>query len=93
MTYISAKAVALSGIKKDMLHYLCRADICAPLSSRKLGERGHGVRKKYTLTDLASFETAKKLCESGESPLELNKAIRELHGKVISSNRYPLLMW
>lgn len=61
MTYTSAKAVALTGIKKDMLHYLCKEDIVVPTSSRKQGERGHGVHSKYTFTDLVSFKVVKKL--------------------------------
>lgn len=75
MTYTLAKAVAITGIKKDMLHYLCKAGFVVPTSSHKQGERGHGVRRKYTFTDLVSFKVIKKLCESGVSPLKVNKAI------------------
>lgn len=89
MTYTLAKAVALTGIKKDMLHYLCKGDIVVPTSRRKQGERGHGVRRKYTFTDLVSFKVVKKLCESVVSPLKVNKAIRELHGKGISLSSLP----
>jgi hypothetical protein len=85
MTYTSAKAVALTGIKKDMLHYLCKAGIVVPMSSRKLGERSHGVRRKYTFTDLVSFKGVK----SGVSPLKATKAIRELHGMGISLSSLP----
>ncbi len=89
MTYMSAKAVALTGIKKNMLHYLYKAGIVVPTSSRKQGERGHAVRRKYTFTDLVSFKVVKKLRESGVSPLKANKAIRELHGMGISLSSLP----
>jgi DNA-binding transcriptional MerR regulator len=89
MTYTLAKAVAITGIKKDMLHYLCKAGFVVPTSSHKQGERGHGVRRKYTFTDLVSFKVIKKLCESGVSPLKVNKAIRELHGMGISLSSLP----
>ena len=89
MTYSSAQAVALTGIKKDMLHYLCKAGIVVPTSSRKQGARGHGVHRKYTFTDLVSFKVVKKLCESGVSPLKANKAIREIHGMGISLSSLP----
>ena len=89
MTYSSTQAVALTGIKKDMLHYLCKAGIVVPTSSRKQGVRGHGVRRKYTFTDLVSFKVVQKLCESGVSPLKLNNAIREIHGMGISLSSLP----
>jgi len=89
MTYSSAQAVALTGIKKDMLHYLCKAGIVVPTSSRKQGLRGHGVHRKYTFTDLVSFKVVKRLCESGVSPLKVNKAIREIHRMGISLSSLP----
>ena len=89
MTYTSAKAVALTGIKKGMLHHLCKAGIVVPISNRKQDERGHGVLRKYTLTDLVSFKVVKKLCESSVSPLKVNKAIRELHGMGILLSSLP----
>ena len=89
MTYSSAQAVALTGIKKDMLHYLCKAGIVVPSLSRKQGVRGHGVHRKYTFTDLVSFKVVKKLCESGVSPLKVNKAIREIHKMGISLSSLP----
>ena len=89
MTYSSAKAVALTGIKKDTLYFLCKAGIVVPTSGRKQGKRGHGVRRKYTFTDIVSFKVVKKLCESGVSPLKVIKAIRELHGIGISLSSLP----
>lgn len=89
MTYSSAKAVDLTGIKKDTLNFLCKAGIVVPTSSRKQGKRGHGVRRKHTFTDIVSFKVVKKLCESGVSPLKVNKAIRELHGIGISFSSLP----
>ncbi|MGV8898678.1 MAG: MerR family transcriptional regulator [Burkholderiaceae bacterium] len=79
MTYSSTQAVALTGIKKDMLHYLCKVGVVVPTSSRQRSERGHGVRRKYTFADLISIKVVKKLCESGVSPLKVKGAIRELH--------------
>jgi DNA-binding transcriptional MerR regulator len=89
MTYSSAQAVAITGIKMDMLHYLCRVGIVVPTSSRKQGVRGHGVRRRYSFTDLISFKVVKKLCESGVSPLKVNSAIRELHRMGISLGSLP----
>jgi len=89
MAYSSAQIVALTGIKKDMLNYLCKTGIVVPTSSRKQGVRGHGVHRKYTFTDLVSFKVVKKLCESGVSPLKVNKAIREIHEVGISLNSLP----
>lgn len=89
MVYTTSQAVVLTGIKRDMLHYLCKVRIVVPTSSRKQGERGHGVRRKYTFSDLVSFKVVKKLCESGVSPLKVNKAIRELHGMGISLSSLP----
>jgi DNA-binding transcriptional MerR regulator len=87
--FTSAQAVALTGIKKDMLHYLCKAGIVVPSTSRKQGERGHGVRRKYSFADLVSFKVVKKLCESGVSPLKVRNAIRELHAMGVSLSSLP----
>ena len=92
MSYSSAQAVTLTGIKKDMLHYLPKAGIVGPTSSRKLSARGHGVQRRYNFTDLVSFKVVKKLCESGVSPLKVNKAIREIHGMGISLRSFPALL-
>ncbi len=89
MTYTSSKAVALTGIKKEMRHYSCKSGIVVPTSSRKQGERYHGVRREYTFMDLVSFKVGKKLCESGVSHLKVNKAIREFHGLGISLSSLP----
>lgn len=89
MTYSSTQAVMLTGVKKDMLHYLCKVGIVVPTSSRRQCERGHGVRRKYTFTDLVSFKVVKKLCESGVSPLKVKGAIRELHKMGVSLNSLP----
>jgi DNA-binding transcriptional MerR regulator len=89
MTYSSTQAVQLTGIKKDMLHYLCKVGIVVPTSSRRQGERGHGVRRKYNFTDLVSLKVVKKLCESGVSPLKVKSAIRELHNMGVSLNSLP----
>ena len=88
MAYKSSQAAALTSIKKDMPHYICKAGIVVSSSSRN-GECGHDLRRKYTFTDLVSFKDVKKLCESGVSPLKVNKAIRELHGMGISLSSLP----
>jgi len=88
-TFTSAQAVALTGIKKDMLHYLCKVGIVVPSSSRRSGARGHGVPRRYSFTDLVSFKVVKKLCESGVSPLKVKAAIRELHSFGVSLNTLP----
>jgi hypothetical protein len=88
-TFTSAQAVALTGIKKDMLHYLCKVGIVVPTSSRKQGQRGHGVPRRYSFTDLVCFKVVKKLCESGVSPLKVKAAIRELHKLGVSINSLP----
>jgi hypothetical protein len=78
MIYASTQAVALTNIKRDMRHYLCKAGMGLPTSRRKQGGRGHGVRRKCTFTGLASVKVVKKLCKSGGSPLKVNKATRQL---------------
>ena len=87
--FTTTEAVALTGIKKDMLHYLCKVGVVVPSTSRKQGQRGHGVRRKYSFTDLVSFKVIKKLCESGVSPLKVRSAIRELHALGVSLNSLP----
>lgn len=73
-----------------MLHRLHKAGIVVSACSRKQGERGHGVRRKYSFTNLASSNVVKKLCESGVSPIKVNKAIRrELQGTGISLRSLP----
>jgi DNA-binding transcriptional MerR regulator len=88
-TYTSAQAIRLTGIKRDMLHYLCKVGIVVPSSSRKQGHRGHGVPRKYSFSDLISFKVVKKLCESGVSPLKVKAAIRELHGMGVALGALP----
>jgi DNA-binding transcriptional MerR regulator len=88
-TFTSAEAVALTGIKKDMLHYLCKVGIVVPTSSRRQGQRGHGVPRRYSFTDLVCFKVVKKLSESGVSPLKVKAAIRELHKLGVSLNTLP----
>lgn len=88
-TYTTAESVALTGIKRDMLHYLCKVGIVVPSTSRKQGTRGHGVPRRYSFTDLVSFKVVKKLCESGVSPLKVKAAIRELHKLGVSLNTLP----
>ena len=87
--FTTAEAVALTGIKKDMLHYLCKAGIVVPTTSRKQGQRGHGVRRKYSFTDLVSFKIVKRLCKSGVSPLKVRTAIQELHALGVSLSSLP----
>jgi DNA-binding transcriptional MerR regulator len=87
--FTSAQAVALTGIKKDMLHYLCKVGIVVPTSSRRQGQRGHGVPRRYSFTDLVSFKVVRKLSESGVSPLKVKAAIRELHSMGVSLNTLP----
>jgi DNA-binding transcriptional MerR regulator len=89
MGYTSAQAVVITGVKTHMLHYLCRAGIVVPTSSRKQGARGHGVRRMYSFTDLVSLKVVKRLCESGVSPLKINSAIRQLHRMGISLSSLP----
>lgn len=89
VTFTSAQAVALTGIKKDMLHYLCKVGVVVPSTSRRRGERGHGVPRRYSFTDLVSFKVVQNLCESGVSPLKVKAAIRELHKLGVSLNTLP----
>ena len=88
-TFSSDDAVRLTGVSKDMLNYLCRVGIVVPTSSRLQGKRGHGVRRRYSFTDLISFKVVKKLTTSGVSPVKVRKALRELHGMGISVRKLP----
>lgn len=72
-----------------MLNYLCRVGIVVPSASRDQGQRGHGVRRRYSFTDLISFKVVKKLTTSGVSPVKVRKALRELHRLGISVSRLP----
>lgn len=87
--WTTAEACKLTGIKKDMLHYLCRAGIVVPTTSRKSGQRGHGVLRQYSFADLVSFKVVRRLTESGVSPLKVKHAIRELHGLGVSLRKLP----
>lgn len=87
--YSSSQAIALTGISKDMLHYLCKVGIVVPSTSRRGGSRGHGVPREYSFTDLVSFKVVKRLCESGVSPLKVKSAIRELHKLGVSLSSLP----
>lgn len=88
-SWSTAEAVKLCGITRDMLHYLCRTGIVVPSTSRKNGERGHGILRRYSFTDLMSFKVVKRLTESGVSPLKVKHAIRELHRIGVSLHRLP----
>lgn len=88
-SWTSADAVRLTGIKRDMLHYLCRSGIVVPTTSRRNGERGHGVIRRYSFTDLISFKVVRRLTASGVSPMKVKKAIRELHGMGVSLHKLP----
>lgn len=87
--YSTEDAVRLTGISKDMLHYLCRVGVVVPTSSRRQGHRGYGVQRRYSFTDLISFKVVKQLTASGVSPVKVRKAIRELHGLGVSVHKLP----
>jgi len=79
----------LTGLKRDMINYLCRAGIVTPTLSRGQGKRGHGIERRYSFTDLVSFKVVQRLAASGVQPLKVKAAIRELHRMGISLNRLP----
>lgn len=87
--FSTASVMQLTGIKRDMLNYLCSVGIVTPTLSRKRGMRGHGIERRYSFTDLVSFKVVQKLAASGVQPLKVKKAIRELHQLGISINRLP----
>jgi DNA-binding transcriptional MerR regulator len=82
-------AVRLTGIKKDMLNYLCKMQLVVPTVSRRQGKRGHGVERRYSFADLVAFKVVKQLAASGVQPLKVRKAIRELHAFGISLQKLP----
>jgi len=88
-TFTTAQAIRLTGVKRDMVHYLCKVGIVVPSASRKQGQRGHGVGRKYSFSDLVSFKVVKRLTESGVSPLKVKAAIRELHGMGVALSSLP----
>lgn len=88
-SWSTAEAVKLCGLSRDMLHYLCRTGVVVPTTSRKSGDRGHGVLRRYSFPDLMSFKVVKRLTESGVSPLKVKHAIRELHRLGVSLHRLP----
>lgn len=79
----------LTRLKRDMIHYLCRAGIVTPTLSRSQGKRGHGIERRYSFTDLVSFKVVQKLSASGVQPLKVKTAIKELHHMGVSLNRLP----
>ncbi|MCY1228434.1 hypothetical protein D9M72_407510 [compost metagenome] len=82
-------AVRLTGIKRDMLNYLCKMQLVVPTVSRRQGKRGHGLERRYSFTDLVAFKVVKQLAASGVQPLKVRKAIRELHRFGVSLQRLP----
>ena len=80
----------MTGIKKDMLHYLCRVGIVVPTTSRRTGDVGYGIHRRYSFSDLISFKVVKKLTESGVSPMKVKAAIKELHQMGISLRKLPM---
>lgn len=82
-------AVRLTGIKKDMLNYLCKMQLVVPTVSRQQGKRGHGLERRYSFTDLVAFKVVKQLAASGVQPLKVRKAIRELHAFGVSLQKLP----
>lgn len=89
-SYLTAEAVALTGITRDMLHYLCRVGIVVPTTSRRAGNAGYGVQRRYSFSDLISFKVVRKLTESGVSPMKVKSAIRELHQMGVSLQKLPV---
>lgn len=88
-SYLTVEAIALTGIKKDMLHYLCRVGIVVPTTSRRAGKTGYGIQRRYSFSDLISFKVVKRLTESGVSPMKVKAAIKELHEMGISLQKLP----
>lgn len=88
-SFTTSDAVRLTGIKKDMLNYLCKMQIVVPTVSRRQGRRGHGLARRYSFTDLVVFKVVKQLAASGVQPLKVRKAIRELHAFGVSMNKLP----
>jgi DNA-binding transcriptional MerR regulator len=87
--FTTSDAERLTGIGRDMLHYLCRTGIVVPTTSRRNGERGHGIVRRYSFTDLVSFKVVRRLTESGVSPTKVKSAIRELHRMGVSLSNLP----
>lgn len=87
--FTTSEAVRLTGIKKDMLNYLCKMQLVVPSVSRRQGKRGHGLERRYSFTDLVAFKVVKQLAASGVQPLKVRKAIRELHAFGVSLQKLP----
>lgn len=87
--FTTADAVRLTGIKRDMLNYLCKMQIVVPTISRRQGKRGHGLERRYNFTDLVTFKVVKQLAASGVQPLKVKKAIREMHAFGVSLHKLP----
>lgn len=87
--FTTGDAVRLTGIKKDMLNYLCKMQLVVPTISRREGKRGHGLERRYSFTDLIAFKVVKRLAASGVQPLKVKKAIREMHAFGVSLNKLP----
>ena len=88
-SFSTADAERLTGVSRDMLHYLCRAGIVVPTTSRRNGQRGHGVLRRYSFTDLVSFKVVRRLTASGVSPMKVKSAIRDLHAMGVSLSNLP----
>ena len=87
--FTTSDAVRLTGIKKDMLNYLCKMQLVVPTLSRRQGTRGHGLERRYSFSDLVAFKVVKQLAASGVQPFKVRKAIRELHAFGISLHKLP----
>lgn len=88
-SFTTNDAVRLTGIKKDMLNYLCKMQLVIPTVSRRQGKRGHGFERRYNFTDLVAFKVVKQLAASGVQPLKVRKAIRELHAFGVTLQKLP----
>ena len=87
--YSTDQVKNVTGISIQMLHYLCRTGLVTPTISRKRGQKGHGVARKYSFADLVICRIIQRLAASGVSPLKVKSAVRELHAMGISMNRLP----
>src|SRR5687767_7553869 len=81
-SFSSRQVAKISGLSTAMIDYLCRAGIVAPSSAK---QRGRGLARSYTFSDLVILKVVAKLLRAGLSVAKLKKsliAVRKQHANM-----------
>jgi DNA-binding transcriptional MerR regulator len=84
-TYTTQDAVRYTDLGRSMIHYLCRQGILTPSGQGSRG-RGHGVKYRFTFSDLILMKTFSYLFRHGISVKKLKEA-HKTWSRTIKSNK------